>query len=335
MTTATRRTSDPLRTLRALVGAGSYQEALDFHRRLGGAPRPEALLLAAAAAIRTGELAAGTSYAAEALEHFRSRGDDDGRMRALNLLGVVSFERGRLAEAERCFGEALRLAHQLDDSLLAARASNNLASVAHLRALPEEAQGLYRSALLAYQRLGDRRGMAETWHNLGLTLRQLAGWREALAASSEALRHARAVGEAGLLSLVLVGRAEIEIDRRELDLARQPIERASLLAAEAGDEVAVAEVGRLRALFALRREDYSTALAEASAAHAVALRHESALLGAECLALMACALGHLGRRAEAHARRVEALAAFGRLGARSLMERFERDWECVPTEATP
>ena len=87
-------------------------------------------LLAATAATRLGELNEGSALAAQALTHFRSRGDWDGRMRAQNLLGAIHWERGQMAEAERVFGEALQLARQLSDSLMLARASNNLASVA-------------------------------------------------------------------------------------------------------------------------------------------------------------------------------------------------------------
>src|SRR4029453_8051665 len=115
----------------------------------------------------------------------RARGDDDGRMRALNLLGVVCFERGRPAEAEAAFGETLALAPRLGDSLAAARACNNLASTLHLRGRAEEALGMYRGSLLAYQRLGDRRGTAETWHNLGLSYRQLREWRCGAAATAQ------------------------------------------------------------------------------------------------------------------------------------------------------
>src|SRR5919108_344957 len=209
-------------TLRALLGAGRFQDALEQFRALETTPeslRPDVQLLAATAATRLNDLDLGSSLASEALERFRSRGDWDGRMRALNLLGAIHWERGQIADAERCFGEALLLARELKDGLMLARASNNLASVAHLQGRPDEAAALYRGALLAYQRLGDRRGTAETYHNLGFAYWQAGEWREAEDAATNAVRHAEVVGEPGLLALVLGSRAELSIERGGLALA--------------------------------------------------------------------------------------------------------------------
>jgi tetratricopeptide (TPR) repeat protein len=218
---------DPARELRQLVEAGRYREALDAHQRAEPAARPPELdLLAATAATRLGDFGTSVTLAESALEHFRARADSDGRMRAMNLLGAVAFEQGRLEDAERCFGEALELARVVEDTRMAANASNNLASVAHLRNRSDLALSLYRTALLAYQRLGDRRGTAQTYHNLGLTFRQQREWMDAEAAALQAVRHAEEVGEGGLMALAVMGRAEIHLDRAELDLARQELTRA-------------------------------------------------------------------------------------------------------------
>lgn len=325
------RVDELARSLRELGASGRYRELLALWRRSGSDAigYPDLLLLVAAAATRTGAFELAATLAADSLERFRIRGDADGRMRALNLLGAQGFERGRLDDAERCFDEALRLARELDDPALAARASNNLASVAHLRGRPDLALGLYRGALLAFQRLGDRRGVAETWHNLGLAFRQLAEWREAQHAAGEAVRHAELVGDRALMALATAGRAEVELERGKLELAQQMIERASRLAAEGGDELGAAEVGRLRALLLLSLGEPHAAYVEAELARVTAVRLESVLLAAECAAVMACALRRLGRDEEAGRRRAEAVTAFAQLGATTLLERFERDWECA------
>ena len=297
--------------------------------------RPDAQLLAATAATRLGEFPTAESLAGEALAQFRSRGDADGRMRSLNLLGVIRFERGRLGEAEQSLAEALNLATQLGDSLTAARACNNLASALHLRGRPDEAVGLYRGALLAYQRLGDRRGTAEAYHNLGLIYRQLGEWRNAEDATDEALRHAEVVGERGLLALATTGRAELMVERGQLAQARQELERAGRLAAEAGDEVGGAEVGRVRALLAYREGDLPAALAHAEAALATAHAFDSAVLAAECSALLALTLRRLGRPAEAEERRTEAEAGFQALGAERLAARLAEEWRATPARRRP
>ena len=318
-----------LPTLRALLAAGRFSEALEQHRRVEEAPwagRAEARLLAATAAMRVGDLATAERLATTALEQFTQRADTDGRMRASNLLGALHFERGELPLAEQRFAEARRLARTLDDTLLGARASNNLASVAHLRGQPEMALMLYREALLGYQRLGDRRGTAETYHNLGLSFRQIAAWNDAEAATTQALRHAEIVGERSLLALAVMGRAELSMERGEHDVARRELDRAGRLTIEADDELGGAEAQRLLALLALREGDAEGALAQAERGRITALAHGSALLAAECAAAAALALLRLGRAEAAQERRAEALRGFERLGATALVSRLHAEW---------
>ncbi|HEU5171761.1 MAG TPA: tetratricopeptide repeat protein [Gemmatimonadales bacterium] len=320
---------DPGSTLRELVRSGRFAEALATFRASASDrlhPPPEFRLLAATAATRLGDLGAAGELARGALEGFRARGDRDGRMRSLNLLGVIEFERGRLEEAEAAFGQALGLARELADTQMAAHVSNNLGSVNHLRGRAEEALSLYREALVSHQRLGDRRGTAETWHNLGLAFRQMGWWREAEDAVAEAMRHAEAVGDGTLLALAVTGHAELRVDRGQLALVEQELDRADRLATAARDEIGAAEVRRIRALVALRRGEPAAALSEAEAARAAAVANGVALLSADCTALVALALRQLGRREEAEARHAEASGAYRALGAVGLEERLAREW---------
>ncbi len=313
--------------LRELVRTGRFREALEVYRQAEDAgTRADARLFAATAATRLGELDLAQGLAGEAVRRFAERGDFDGRMRGLNLLGVIGFERGRLAEAEQRLTEALSLAYRLEDSLLAARASNNLASVAHLRGRPEEAVGLYRGALLGYQRLGDRRGTAETYHNLGLTYRQLADFDEAEKAVAQAVRHAESVGEPTLMALTCGGRAELRIEQGDVALAHPELDRASRLAQLAGDVIGLAELQRIRAVAAWREGRAADALAEAEAGRRTAEEHDVALLQAECAALAALAHRALGATGAAETRREEAVDLFRNLGAVTLLIRFEEAW---------
>jgi tetratricopeptide (TPR) repeat protein len=311
--------------LRVLLAEARFQDALELYRELGSAPesrRPDVQLLAATAATRLGELDTATALAAEAQSQFRTRGDSDGWMRCLNLLGAIHWERGRIPEAERCFSQALGLAHQLRDSLLLARASNNLASVAHLQGRSEEAAGLFREALLAYNRMGDRRGTAETYHNLGFAYRQAGEWREAEAATVNAVRHAEVVQEPALLALVLGAKAELSVERNDTALAERELERAARYAEQAGDAVGRAEVHRVEALNALHQRAWEAALFHAETARAVAVEHDSALLAAECAGIAARALRQMGRSKEALQRRTQAEAGLRELGATSMLERL-------------
>jgi tetratricopeptide (TPR) repeat protein len=314
--------------LRNLLAAGRFQDALEQFREAGVVPdsrRPDVQLLAATAATRVGQLNLGSSLGVEALGQFSTRGDRDGRMRTVNLLGAIHWERGRIAEAEWCFAEALNLARQLDDSLMLARACNNLASVAHLQGRSDEAAALYRGALLAYQRLGDRRGLAETYHNLGFAYRQTGEWRESESAAATAVRHAEVVGEPGLLALVLGAKAELSIERGDPALAGRELERAVAYADQSGDEIGRAEVHRVEALNALHQKDWQNALTHAMAARAVALEHDSVLLAAECAGIAARACRGMGQMPEATSHRLDAEIGFRQLGATAMLERLARD----------
>ena len=290
---------------------------------------PTELLQHAVAATRRGELEAGQTGAMGALELFRSRGDRDGRARAVNLLGAIAFERGALEDAEASFAEALSLALRLDEPTLAARASNNLASVVHLRGQDEVALGLYRTALLSYQRLGDRRGMAETLHNLAITFRDLDRPGEIDEASGEALRHAELTGDGGLLALVMTGRAEAALLRGDADVAERAVERALALAADAADILGGVEARHLRARILLHRDQAAAALDEALAARGTAREHGSALLDAECSGVAALAARRLGLDAEAERHLADALAGFRRLAAVRYIHRLETAWNAA------
>ena len=324
---------DATHQIRELVRTGRYRDALAWYRRDEGGPiepPADARLLAATAATRLGELTAAAALAEEAWGRFGARGDLDGRMRALNLLGVIAFEQGYLVEAEEYLAEALRLASHLEDSLIAARACNNLASVIHLRGRPDEAVGLYRGALLSYQRLGDRRGTAETYHNLGLTYRQMAEFHEAEKAAQQAVRHAEFVGEPALMALTSTGRAELRIELGDASLAYPELDRAAALAERAGDVIGGAEVRRIRALAALREGRYRLAADEAESARRIAEEHGVALLRSECAAIEAKAWQSLGDTVRAEARRADALAGFTGLGATRLLAMFEEEWAARP-----
>ncbi|HEY6060230.1 MAG TPA: tetratricopeptide repeat protein [Gemmatimonadales bacterium] len=319
---------DRAASLRDLVGAGRFADALRTFREIDGPGvrrQPALLLLAATAATRLGDLEVARPLADGALSWFRTRGDRDGQMRALNLLGVIGFEQGRLNEAEEAFHGALALARELGDSLLAARASNNLASLSHLRGQANEALSLYRGALLSYQRLGDRRGAAETYHNLGLVFRDMAHLDEAENASVEAERHAELVGESALLALAVTGRAEVHLDAGEIELAEREVARAVRLAHAADDPLGGAEARRVGARAALRRRDLTVAVRESEAAYAIAGEHGAAVLQADCAAVLALALRANGNPA-AEERRRQVLTTYRALGASPLVERFEREW---------
>jgi tetratricopeptide (TPR) repeat protein len=313
--------------MRELLNAGRFQEVLAEFRRLESRHVPaDVFLTAATAATRVGDLEVATTLAESALDRFRVRADDDGRIRSLNLLGVIAYEKGKLHEAQQCFSETLRLARDLRDTMMVARSSNNLASVAYLQGDTRESLTLFRSALLSYQRLGDRRGTAESYHNLGIIFREMEEWKDAETASAEAVRHAELVGERSLVGVAVTGRAEVSLSQGEFSMARQELGLAGRLAREASDELGIVEVGRVRALLSHQEGDFEAAALEADQARSSAEQLHAAVLQAECAAVAARALRALGRNSLAEVRRAEAIRLFQAQGAARRLEQFEAAW---------
>jgi tetratricopeptide (TPR) repeat protein len=320
--------ADSAAALRALIASGRFHDALTWRRgpAAGNRPEPEIELLAAVAAMRVGELDFSASLAATAHECFRFRGDEHGRMRSLNLLGATAFEHGRVQEAEQCFRESLELARMLDDTVMIARAANNLASIAHLHGDIDGAQALYRTALLHYQRSDDPRGVIESCHNLGLLFRGRRQWDESEEMAEAAVHKAESFAEPGLMALTLMGLAETHLGSGKIRLADRELDRAEQYAARAGDEIGLADVGRIRALAALRDGDFAAALREAKEACATARRLGCALVEGEAAAVAADALQLLGRPEEAVRCREEARCIFARIGAVRALRELEASW---------
>ena len=315
---------DALRELRGLLAAGRFRDVLERHASTGAAP-PEALLLAATAATRLGELPVAMTLAEDALGRFRDRADQDGLLRSFNLLGAIGFEWGDLDGAAERFERALGAARSLGDRLMTARALNNAASVLHLRGDPEAALSRYREALLAYQTLGDRRGAAETYHNLGLVYREAGQLEEAERMSQHAVRHATQARLPGLLSLALTGRAEIVLALGDAALAAEALDRADALAADAEDAPGQAEILRVRALVALHRGQLNQAVEWSGLAAERARGLGIPLLEAECAVVAARALVGLARKDEAAQKRSEAADVFRRLGAVAHLQRLQEE----------
>lgn len=310
---------------------GRYGEVLAAYQAhtADGADSPALALTAAAAAARLGDLDLATMLTVAALDRFAAERDRLGWGRALNLLGAIHFERGAIDQADTCFGQALRLARESEDALLTARASNNLGTVADLRGRSDLALSLYRAALLAYQGLNHRRGIAETCHNLGITLARLGVLEDARESSRRAVGEAEALGERLLLALSLGGVGERSLQCGDLEHAGRALERAAQLAEEAADDATGAEVARLRAVLALRREAYQEAYGHADQARQGAEQAGSALVRAESLVVQALALRGLARPEEAEDRRAEAKAALESLGAIPLQEEFDTAWRAL------
>jgi len=309
-----------LRELQGLARQGRYREVVDRITALASGTaesRSPLALLAAEAFGRLGEDDGAARWAARALELARTQRDSPTELRSVHLQGAIAWQRGALDEAERHFHRVLELARTLRDVAAEARAFNNLGILQNLRGEPEEALATYQLALAAYQQAGNLRGIAETHTNLEISWLAMGNARRARDAADEAVRLAREVGDATLLAVALVARAEANLALGDPDLAAAELQRAEETYIGVRFGAGLAEVRRLQAAVARSRENLPEARLLLEGARTLAPQGASLDTQAEIERDLGDVLAALGDRAGARAARERALTLFRRLGARA------------------
>ena len=277
-------------------------------------------VLYAEALMRVGRERAACEWLRSIVPVLLAEGDRANHRRALNLLGVGSFFLGELDEASVALDAALDLASQEDDILLIARATNNLGMIANLRGAHESALGHYRLAVPAYQRLGQRRGLAESYHNIAITYRDIGELDEADEYERRAMDYAAAGVAPRVAAMGLIGRAEVALRRGDPQFARGTAQRAAAELNELQDPMNEADAHRLvgTAATAMRR----FADADAAFAQALAIAHERGhtLIEAETRRDRARSVFARGDHTSAATEAAAAVLLFEKLGATSEVE---------------
>lgn len=304
----------------ALTAEGNWSALCEVLR----VEAPDSLAADPALAYRFGEALYHTgrmdelgSYA-EVYEEVASRtADPGGLQRALNLAGIAAFELGRTTRAQDKFDRLMELAEAEGDEEMLARAANNLGAIANLRGRRHEALAYYHLALALYQKLGQARGLAQTHHNLGLSHRDLRQLEDSVASYIQAAALAESLRYRPLQAMAIVGRAEAEWLRGDVELARELVERGIELAREVPDPVSEAEGLRVRGLtrVAGSPEEQKEAREELAAALRMAREVENALIEAEALRDIGRVEGTLGEREESRRHLEQAVVVFEKLGA--------------------
>ena len=233
------------------------------HRELGNLPEAEAQYASALAL-------------AERADH------GCGRAHALNCMAIVAQRRGTLDRAERLFHGAAELAEEFGEPRLRAMVQHNLGILADNRGDRPQALACFQAALNTFREAGEPCGQCEVLNSLGILHGKLQAWAESEEAFAQGMALARehdftAVveimetnraemracagradqAEAGLAGVAsedrrgprrtaerLKARARVQEERGELGDALELLERARVLAAEAGDPLLEAEVMR-------------------------------------------------------------------------------------------
>lgn len=282
---------------------------------MSASPRPEQDELARAEQeLRQGLLRPALQRLDAALPSLE-RGDPAVYRRAVNMLGAAHFELGELEEASRAFARALELANIAGDPLIIGRATNNLGMIANIGGRREEALTRYQLAIPAYQRVGSSAGLAETCHNLAITYRDLEQFEAADRYERRAIQYAREAGNARLIAMAEVGRAELSLLRGEAAVAEAGGQRGAARYAAIPDYLGEADALRITGAARTRLGALGRAREALDRAVCLAAEHGSALIEAESREARA-RLAAVTREWDAVRTDAEAaLALFAQLGA--------------------
>ena len=244
--------------------------------------------------------------------------------RALNLFGVAALTLGELNAAYDAFNSALEFATQADDVLLMARTSNNLGAIANLQARHDTALLHYHIALPAYQRLGQRRGLAESYHNLAITYRDLGSLAEADECERRAIDYAAGDVAPRVAAMCRIGRAEVALRRGDPQLAEQTARRAAQKLEVLHDPLNEADAHRLVGTACAAMARFNDAHVAFERALNIAASRGHAIVEAETRRDRADAFARVNDAERARGDALAAIVLFRRLGAVKEVEALER-----------
>ena len=275
----------------------------------------ELATLRAEADLRTGAPRDARAWLVEVLETIERSGDRHSLRTALNLRGVAELELGELDAAEQTFAKVLELAYNNADELLTARALNNLGALADMRNRFDDAIIVYEQAIPAYQRLGDARGLAETHHNLAISLRHRGQLHDAEDHERRAVSYASEARNATLESLARLGLGEVALAQGDALLAEAMAVHAAKRFTASNDPLREADALRVLAAACLAQHKIGDAENALLRACQLAVANGARLLEAQIRRLTSDVLLASGRAERARQQANEAALLFEEIGA--------------------
>ena len=149
----------------------------------------------AESARRQGRFEDAATLLEQALEGFRSAGDDAGVADTLQVTGTVSAQRGDVATARERYVESLEIRERLGDMAGVAALTNNLGIVAMQQRDLAQARAFGERALALYTEIGDPRRISSCEINLAWMDGMAGDFEGSLRHCEEAIRLAREVGD--------------------------------------------------------------------------------------------------------------------------------------------
>ena len=184
------------------------------------------------------------------------------KARANNGLGMTYFFLERWDNALVHYQKARDMATELQNRLGISIAENNIGNIYQKKGNYRQAIEHYRRCLQLQEEINDRETICNTYFNLATCYIELSNFNESLPNFDLALNMAREIGDKEIESLCLVRLATYHAkEKRQFIEAIKQIDRAELIAEEAGYRQVLEDIYHTRSAIEEARGDFASALA--------------------------------------------------------------------------
>jgi tetratricopeptide (TPR) repeat protein len=193
----------------------------------------------------------------------------------------------------------------------------------------DEAIVHYQQSLPRFESLEDAMGMAQTYHNLGMTYARQQNWQEASECYDKSFVLGKDVGEVRIMAATYVNRADLYLELSDLEMSEELARRALEIFIKLDDKFGQAEVSRVYGRMLSARKDWRES--ERFFQESIELFEECEYplgLAKACHAFgLMCADKGDKEKAQNYLRRASQL--FEKLGARKNWEKVNQDFESL------
>jgi len=203
---------------------------------------------------------------------FESVGNKSGLGECEFLIGSAFVEQGDLKAGKFRLENCLTYLNQENDPVLFAMIDVHLGIIAFIEENLELALNYYNKALSKFELLGDERRRAETLLNKGVVYRNLGQIEKAIEIFNESSDIARQNGFLPTLNLCFVNKAEIYLQKEELERSTRYSQKAIELSYLLNDRLSIADVHKILGVISKKQKNYS--LAENYLLTSLRLNHE-------------------------------------------------------------
>jgi tetratricopeptide (TPR) repeat protein len=267
----------------------------------------------------------------EALDHleksetlFGELGKWEGQAMVLLRRGMVFLEKGDYETADTVYREALSLGEAHDDKGTVARASNSLAVLATIQGDFDEAIAQYESCVAMYEAIEDMRGLASTYHNLGMTQADCENWTAAMNAYEKGFEAAQADNHLDVMANIHLSMAEVMLEMGNSMMVPMCCARALDIYRKTGDHLGEADAYRLLGVTFAMRKDWETAEGLFGDSLRLNEEHGNPLGASETHRDLGKMLMSRGLKTDAQTHLTSALEGFRKLGARADITKVEK-----------